>query len=56
MPAATGLSGDYKQYDSLKNVLTSADMLQFSSNKEKILKPSGVMGPLQIIHYRKPSK
>ncbi|MDZ4808868.1 MAG: hypothetical protein SGI96_11450, partial [Bacteroidota bacterium] len=48
--------GDYKQYDSLKNVWTSADMSRFSSNKEKILKPSGVMGPLQLIIYRKPLK
>jgi len=47
--------GDYKQYDSLKNVWTSGDMSPFS-NKEKMLKPSGVMGPLQLIIYRKPSK
>ncbi len=44
--------GDYKQYDSLKNVWTSGDMSQFS-NKEKMLKPSGVMGPLQLMIYRK---
>jgi len=31
-------------------------MSRFSSNKEKILKPSGVMGPLQLFIYRKPLK
>jgi hypothetical protein len=45
--------GDFRQYGLLKNVWTSANVADVL-NKEKILKPSGVMGPLQlIVHKRK---
>jgi hypothetical protein len=45
--------GDFRQHGLLKNVWTSANVADVL-NKEKILKPSGVMGPLQlIVHKRK---
>jgi hypothetical protein len=36
----------------LKNVWTSAEVADVL-DKNKILKPSGVMGPLQLIVYKK---
>jgi hypothetical protein len=44
--------GDFRQYGSLKNVWTSAEVADVL-DKNKILKPSGVMGPLQLIVYKK---
>jgi hypothetical protein len=43
--------GDFKQYGHLKNVWTSANVADVL-DKEKILKPSGVMGPLQLVVYK----
>jgi hypothetical protein len=43
--------GDFKQYGRLKNVWTSANVADVL-DKEKILKPSGVMGPLQLVVYK----
>jgi len=44
--------GDYIEFGELKNVWTSAPVNQFL-DKNKPLKPSGVIGPLQIIKYPK---
>ena len=40
--------GDYVEYGSLKNVWTSAPIQDFL-NKDKPLKPSGLIGPLKLI-------
>lgn len=44
--------GDFRQHGDLKNVWTSADVANLL-NKNKLLKPSGVMGPVQFIVYKK---
>jgi hypothetical protein len=43
--------GDYRQYGTLKNAWTSANVAD-ELDKNKTLKPSGVIGPLQLILYK----
>lgn len=42
--------GDYIEYGDLQNVWTSGPVGNFL-NKKSILKPAGIMGPLQLIKY-----
>jgi hypothetical protein len=44
--------GDFRQHGTLKNTWTSANVSDVL-DKNKVLKPSGVMGPLQLIVYKR---
>jgi hypothetical protein len=44
--------GDFRQHGTLKNAWTSANVADVL-DKNKILKPSGLMGPLQLIVYKR---
>ncbi|HZH66004.1 MAG TPA: glycosyl hydrolase [Flavisolibacter sp.] len=47
--------GDFRQYGMLKNTWTSANVADVL-DKNKVLKPSGAMGPLQLIVYKRKSR
>jgi hypothetical protein len=44
--------GDFRQHGTLKNAWTSANVADVL-DKNKMLKPSGLMGPLQLIVYKR---
>lgn len=46
------LIGDYIQYGKVKNLFTTSTVDRFF-DKDKLLKPSGLIGPIQIIKYSK---